>query len=183
MIRVGLFYGEEIRPIPSLEGRYSVTSFGRVFSHVYRHRQFTQELAQSIHPEGYRKVKLSAIDPNSPISVHRLVARAFHPNPLNLPQVNHIDGHKGNNQASNLEWVDNSGNQRHAFAHGLQPRRAGEKHPGAILTEDQVRQIKVELQRIPPFKGQQTDLAARYGVTNYCIHDIARGRSWGHVNV
>ena len=179
---VGLRPGEVIRPIPGLEGRYSVTSFGRVFSHVYRHRDMTAELAQARHPEGYMRVKLSAMNKGSPTPVHRLVALAFHANPGGLPQVNHIDGNKGNNLAINLEWVDNAGNQQHAFRTGLQWRAKGEEHHGAKLTETQVREIKAELAAVSPFKGQQTQLAAKYGVTNYCINDIAHGRSWGHVN-
>ena len=178
----GLLPGEVIRPIPGLNGRYSVTSLGRVFSHVYRHRQYTQELAQATHPEGYKRVKLSELNPNTPTPVHRLVAAAFHANPAGLPQVNHIDGNKGNNRAENLEWVDNAGNQQHAFRAGLQRREKGEQHHMAKLTEQQVRDIKAELARVPKFKGQQTGLAARYGVTNYCIHDIAKGKAWGHIN-
>lgn len=179
---VGLMPGEVVKPIPGLEGRYSVTSFGRVFSHVYRHRGMTAELAQNRHPEGYMRVKLCAINKGSPTPVHRLVALAFHANPNNLPQVNHIDGNKWNNKASNLEWVDNAGNQRHAYLTGLQWCRKGQEHHNAKLTETQVLEIKSELAATASFKGQQTQLASKYGVSNFCINDIARGRSWRHVN-
>lgn len=48
-------------------------------------------------------------------SIYRLSAIEFIPNPLNLPQVNHIDGDKTNNQVSNLEWCSNKYNQIHRF--------------------------------------------------------------------
>jgi hypothetical protein len=173
--------GEVAAYIPGLEGRYCVTNFGRVFSLNYRRTKRAKELAQSTHPEGYRRVKLFAIDRESPVPVHRLVASAFIPNPGRLPQVNHIDGNKGNNLLSNLEWTDNSGNQKHAFETGLHVYAVGEDHAMAILSEQDVRDIRDELRRVPPFKGQQTDLARRYGVSNYCIFDIKHGRSWRHI--
>jgi hypothetical protein len=52
-------------------------------------------------------------------NLHREVAKAFLPNPYGLPQVNHKDGDKTNNNASNLEWVTNSQNARHAIDNGL----------------------------------------------------------------
>jgi len=45
-------------------------------------------------------------------AVHRLVADAFVPKPLDCPDlvVNHIDGNPGNNVALNLEWCTRSEN-------------------------------------------------------------------------
>lgn len=51
--------------------------------------------------------------------LHRLLALTFLPNPDNLPEVNHKDGNKLNNDLSNLEWVTGSNNVRHAFKTGL----------------------------------------------------------------
>lgn len=50
---------------------------------------------------------------------HVLVAEAWHPNPNNLPVVNHLDGKKKNCRPDNLEWVTYSDNLNHAYTAGL----------------------------------------------------------------
>ena len=64
---------------------------------------------------------VTLFDENGPKmhSVHRLVATAFHKNSQNKPMVNHKDGNKHNNAASNLEWVTAQENNRHAADTGL----------------------------------------------------------------
>jgi len=56
---------------------------------------------------------------NKTYSSHVIVAKAFIPNPMNKPQVNHKDGDKQNNHYLNLEWMTNNENMDHAWEHGL----------------------------------------------------------------
>lgn len=68
--------------------------------------------------ESWRPVRCSTKSRSGNKLVHRLVAESFIPNPLNLPQVNHIDENKENNIASNLEWCTSNYN-RH-FGTGIE---------------------------------------------------------------
>lgn len=68
---------------------------------------------------GYVKVQLSTNGIRRSYPVHRLVARAFVPNPDNKPYVNHKDGNKENNCFNNLEWVTAKENDAHARKTGL----------------------------------------------------------------
>lgn len=79
-------------------------------------------LKTSVDRDGYLNVYLSlqgAKKRSRRKRVHRLVAENLIPNPKGLPQVNHKDGNKLNPCGDNLEWTDNSGNQRHALDSGL----------------------------------------------------------------
>lgn len=55
---------------------------------------------------GYESVDLFNKQGHRRLLVHRLVAQAFIPNPMQLPQVNHIDENPGNNAVNNLEWCN-----------------------------------------------------------------------------
>jgi hypothetical protein len=68
---------------------------------------------------GYEYFNMWVGGKNKRGTIHRLVALHFIPNPENKPQVNHKDGNKKNNCASNLEWTTLSENMRHAFDTGI----------------------------------------------------------------
>jgi len=65
---------------------------------------------------GYLKVLVKTAGGKKLLSVHRLVAEAFVPNPLGLPEVNHRDLNKTNNADTNLEWMTHKANLAHARA-------------------------------------------------------------------
>lgn len=94
--------------------------------HVYINRRgFLEEISGFIN-FGYHVVGITNNDGiRKNIRVHRLVAEAFIPNPLNKPQVNHLDGNKLNNHYTNLEWATASENAKHAFALGLSSNDKG----------------------------------------------------------
>lgn len=69
--------------------------------------------------KGYKVVDLYRNSERVTRRVHRIVAEAFVPNPEGKTQVNHKDGNRHNNVASNLEWVTASENSKHAWRTGL----------------------------------------------------------------
>lgn len=97
-------------------GMIEVSNQGRMRSNL-RTNGFVLKLTPD--SKGYQRVKVTINKEKHSFKVHREVAKAFIANPLNLPQVNHIDGNKSNNSVENLEWVSNKDNVRHAISSGL----------------------------------------------------------------
>lgn len=77
--------------------------------------------------KGYKQLYVKVKNKRMIFYVHRLVAMYFIPNPENKPQVNHLDGNKGNNKQDNLEWVTGKENMRHAAITGLFLKKKGMK--------------------------------------------------------
>ena len=102
--------------------------------------------------------------------VHRLVAEKYIPNPNNYPQVNHKDGDKANNKASNLEWVTNKQNREHAIKTGLHIH--GEACSWAKLTLKDVEYIREHTE------VNGVEMAKIFDVSHSTIMAIRRGKSW-----
>jgi hypothetical protein len=107
---------EEIwKDIEGYEGIYQVSNLGRarsldrtIISGAYNSPMFKKGTILKPQPKGYIGyvgLSLSKDGKRENVYIHRLVAKAFIPNPDNLPEVNHKDENKKNNRADNLEWV------------------------------------------------------------------------------
>lgn len=100
--------------------------------------------------------------------VHRLIAKAFCPNPDNKEQVAHWDGDKSNNQATNLRWASSSENcldkRRHKTNKGGTPK----------LDWDKVKYIR----DYPRHRGYQTELANKFGVHQVLISMVVLNKIW-----
>lgn len=103
-------------PIKGFKGLYEVSNTGLVRS--LKHTPY-RLISPYTTEKGYLKVGLSVHGKVCKYRVHRLVAEAFLPNIDKLPQINHIDGDKTNNNIDNLEWCDQFQNMRHAYNMGL----------------------------------------------------------------
>lgn len=122
------FEGEIWKDIEEFKGCYLISNFGRVKTikrnvsccgknRVKSYVVVKEKIKRySDNGHGYIVVNLCKNDKNHIRYVHRLVASAFLPNPLNLPQVNHKDENKENNVIGNLEWCTGLYNNNYGTA-------------------------------------------------------------------
>ena len=108
---------EEWRDVVGYEGLYQVSSEGRVKSLERKDRLGRTVKERILKPgvvgSGYLMISLCTGGKQKMFSVHRLVCQAFHENPDNKPQVNHINEDKADNRACNLEWSTAKENMNH----------------------------------------------------------------------
>ena len=122
--------GEEWKEVPGWEGCYAVSSEGRIASikteFYYRNRVKPRKVKPLLMKAaktkttngGYKRLIAYRNRNRTLLYVHRLVAELFvsNPRPDIFTEVDHIDGNPLNNKASNLRWVNRSGNMMNPIA-------------------------------------------------------------------
>lgn len=148
--------------------QYSISSDGYV-----RNNRSHKKLKYRLTKKGYARISLGA---GNDSYVHRLVAEYFIcPDPSTESiryAVNHKDGIKTNNTASNLEWVTYKENTQHALRSGL--ILTGENHQSAKLSQTDVDKIKILLEH----GVDHYTIADAFGVSQGNISNIGREKSW-----
>jgi hypothetical protein len=97
---------------------------------------------------GYLRVWVYREGKRHELSVHRAVALAWVDGDTSLT-VNHKDGNKLNNRASNLEWISNADNMRHSFADGARAARQVGKKRGKsyAIPPDLLQSMTIEVEK------------------------------------
>lgn len=109
------------KPIKGYKRMYFVSNLGKIMNSK------GTILAQKFNRNGYYRVRLFLEGTPRRLMVHRLVAECFKRNSNKVKIVNHKDGDKINNCATNLEWVTQSDNVKHAWKTGLIKRKSKRK--------------------------------------------------------
>ena len=142
-IKAGLEVWKVIEEVPS----YEISNMGTVRRLV--DGKSGSKAGQVIKPwdnnRGYLQVSLFKCGRNKSYKVHRLVAKAFVPNPMNLPEVNHT-GEKTDNRATMLEWRSKAGHKldqalRHQRGSGVRFYRFSKKWVATYSFEGKLKHI------------------------------------------
>ena len=105
------------KDIEGYEGLYQISNYGVVKSlKKYAGKSLRKEKILKTYKDkdGYIKVILCKNSKTRFLSIHRLLAEVFIPNPDNLPQINHKDENPLNNKVDNLEWCTQQHNVIHS---------------------------------------------------------------------
>lgn len=160
------------RDIVDYEGLYQVSNLGNI-------KRENRMLNKIKHSAGYLKVILCKNSVTKNCYIHRLVAKAFIPNPDNKKTVNHKNGIKTDNRVENLEWCTFSENSYHSFRSLGRLGAVGERGGKAKLTEKDVLEIR------SCFKnrkyGDTIKLARKFNVSVKNINCIWNRKSWKYI--
>ena len=119
------------------------------------------------------------------IKIHRIVATHFVDGYTDVKnEVDHVDGDKRNNKASNLEWVSRVENVRRGFAKGLMPPMRGSRNGNSNTTEDTVH-VVCALLAYYCSNCKKTYMATKlFGVSTSLrlVHDIKYKKSWAFIS-
>ena len=172
------FDGEIWKDITGFEGIYKVSNYGRVkrlkantlrqginYSHMEDH---ILKAITSNNRNVYWRVKLHYNGKKEDHRIHRLVAIAFIPNPMNLPEINHKDENKLNPKSDNLEWCD----RKYNSSYGTMPERARKNFRRDIVCR-KVYQYDTDGNFIASYESQRT--ASRItGISKNTICEVCR---------
>lgn len=168
-------FDEIFRPIEGFEGHYEVSNLGNVKTIKFGRNR---NMSTAYDNDGYKLTGLTINGIAKTCKVHRLVAKAFIPNPLNLPIVNHINSKRDDNRVDNLEWCTESYNAKHSFLANERTGMLGEKHPMSTISDSNVMLMRNDFDN--GLFCVKT-LSDKYSVSSNVTWNIVSNRTFRHL--
>lgn len=131
---------------------------------------------QRKNSDGYMECTLGSLENrHARVKVHRIIAEQFVPNPLNLPEVNHIDYDRKNNNANNLEWITHQDNIKHSAKVGhYKNSKTGENNGRAKITWD----IANSIRELYGDGHSIAEIARKYDLNDGLVGNVVHNRTW-----
>ncbi len=175
--------------IPNYEGLYQIDEHGNVYRlpGVVPHRNWKRTIPARIlkHKKtdrGYFSVSICKDGRRETLLIHRLIAQAFIPNPENKPEVNHINGIKGDFSIKNLEWCTKKENIQHAVNTGLKKPSGACLIKGASHHKSKLNPLFIKIIREASSEGHTNRKIGNYfKVSGNQISQIIRGQNWKNI--
>jgi len=104
--------------------RYMIYEDGRVWSKIGKGKF----LKPGVNNKGYYYVNLSNDEKKQSLTIHRLIALHYIPNPENKAEVDHFDRNPLNNDIENLRWTTHAENNCNRNAYGAIKFKGVSKH-------------------------------------------------------
>ncbi len=183
---------EEWRPVPGHEGFYEVSNMGSIRSidRISKSKNRSpmrlsgKRLSPSLTRWGHLEVGLCRNNKHKTMRVHRIMAMAFMDGfDLSL-DVDHINGIKTDNRIDNFRLLDRSEHTKEGWRRGQ--HRAGttigSKNKFSKINEAIAANIKKKLSEYGEKRGRIAAISREMGLSKDIVGDIARGKTWRHVD-
>jgi hypothetical protein len=161
---------------------YQVSSDGEIKTFNWKNKGIEAIMKPAFDNSGYLRTMLKHKETGKfcTIKVHRIVAQNFIDNPLNKPQVNHMNGIRHDNRVDNLEWVTMSENQLHSYR-VLNRDVRGEKNSCAKLKNENVLWIRENYPNRKNLNLTRKKIAEMFGISEGTLKQVISRKKWKHI--
>lgn len=129
-------------------------------------------MKQTVNSIGYLVVGFNKNNKSKQYLIHRLIGIHFIPNPDNLPEIDHIDRNRSNNNLENLRWVSKSTNQHNKLK--CKRNKSGFKN---ILTSIIINKYKKYEYWQINIKTENMLLIKNYNKSKYTLEEVVAFRN------
>lgn len=165
-------------PVAMYKDKYLVSSYGNVISVNYNRKGRERRLIPQKDKDGYLLITLCNEGKPKTFKLSRLVGYHFIPNPLSLPEINHIYGDKTDNYYKHLEWSSRRDNILHSFRTGLRPNTTEKQRAAVRATNIKKRKTVYQYTTNKVFMKKYdslTDASVKNGIDLANISSCCRG--------